>query len=70
MRHCSTCREGLGKSPLEKLHSQAMAQTCAVEGGSGARLSVAAEPVYLRHMDRLMEELLADYVAEHAPCAA
>ena len=64
------CREGLGKSPLEKLHSQAMAQTCAVNSGSGAGLSAAAEPVYLRHMDLLMEELLAEYVVEHAPCAA
>ncbi|CAL5224925.1 g7694 [Coccomyxa viridis] len=61
------CREGMGKSPLEKLHSRATAQTCA---SSGAGLSAAAEPVYLRHMEQLMEEYLSENVGEHAPCAA
>ncbi len=57
----------MGKSPLEKLHSRATAQTCA---SSGAGLSAAAEPVYLRHMEQLMEEYLSENVGEHAPCAA
>ena len=61
------CREGMGKSPLEKLHSRATAQTCA---SSHTGLSAAAEPVYLRHMEQLMEELLSEYVGDHAPCAA
>ncbi len=59
------CREGMGKSPLEKLHSQAIAQTCASEGTAGAVLSGAAEPVYLRHIYQLMEDYLVEYTAEH-----
>ncbi len=61
-------REGMGKSPLEKLHSRAVTQTSAAEAGasSGASLSGAAEPVYLRHMEQLMEDLLSQYGAEHA----
>ena len=57
----------MGKSPLEKLHSRAMTQTCAT---SGPGLSAAAEPVYLRHMEQLMEEYLSECVGDHAPSAA
>ena len=60
----------MGKSPLEKLHSRATAQTCASEGTASAVLSGAAEPVYLRHMNQLMEDYLAEYAGEHVPCAA
>ena len=65
------CREGFGKSPLEKLHSRAMRRT--VSHGPGAAkahagparsapLSAAAEPVYLRHMNELIDEYLDETV--------
>lgn len=66
-------REGMGKSPLEKLHSRAVVQTSAADAGagSGASLSGAAEPVYLRHMEQVMEDFLSEYGGEHAGlCAA
>ena len=69
--HPWSCREGFGKSPLEKLHSRAMRRT--VSHGPGparahatpvrsASLSAAAEAVYLRHMHELIDEYLDETV--------
>ncbi len=49
------CREGLQKSPLEKLDKRA-AELAATAGDEDA------DAAYMRHMDALLEELLVDYV--------
>lgn len=55
-------REGMGKSPLEKLHSRA-AGLAAAAGHQGSAL----EAPYLRSMDRLMDEFLEEAVLVQLP---
>ncbi|CAL8472363.1 g11906 [Coccomyxa elongata] len=58
------CREGMGKSPLEKLHSRATAQAAA------AGPAASAEPLYLRCMDKLVDEYLEEAVLDQLPIGA
>lgn len=66
------CREGLTKSVIEKLHSNALHLARAAGGGSGmdgagrAGRDSASLAAYMRHMDALLDEYLEEYLLECA----
>ena len=64
------CREGMGKSPLEKLHARAMAQTAKAGLVGACGLLAAGEPFFMRHMHQLLDEFLEEAVLEQLPIGA
>jgi hypothetical protein len=60
----------MGKSPLEKLHARAMAQTAAAGLAGPSGLMAAGEPFYLRRMNQLLDEYLEEAVLEQLPIGA
>eukprot|EP00878_Enallax_costatus_P000279 GHUV01000350.1.p1 GENE.GHUV01000350.1~~GHUV01000350.1.p1 ORF type:complete len:646 (+),score=230.80 GHUV01000350.1:469-2406(+) len=62
------CREGLTKSPVEKLHSNAMhlakASDAAAASAGGKRAD--GMELYMRHMELLLDEYLEDFLLEGA----
>lgn len=62
------CREGLTKSPIEKLHSNAMhlakASNAAAANAGGKRSDDLQ--LYMRQMELLLDEYLEDFLLEGA----
>jgi hypothetical protein len=56
------CREGLTKSPIERLHSNALQLS---KAGADARMPVSRS-AYLQKLGALLDEYLEDYVLECA----
>lgn len=64
------CREGLTKSVVEKLHSNAM-HLAKMQQGASASASASSlkergvdTPVYMRHMEQLLDEYLEEFLLE------
>lgn len=60
----------MGKSPLEKLHARAMAQTSKAGLVDACGLLAAGEPSYLRRMNQLLDEFLDEAELEEVPIGA
>eukprot|EP00879_Flechtneria_rotunda_P001456 GHRR01001610.1.p1 GENE.GHRR01001610.1~~GHRR01001610.1.p1 ORF type:complete len:608 (+),score=281.81 GHRR01001610.1:779-2602(+) len=59
------CREGLTKSVVEKLHSNAM-QMAKAASSVGSSRSKAKLTLYMQHMEQLLDEYLEEYLLEGA----
>lgn len=61
------CREGLTKSVIEKLHSNAMQLARAGAGAAGdVRVLVVPQALYLQKLGALLDEYLEEYLLECA----
>lgn len=59
---CILCREGLTKSVVEKLHSNAMHLAKASSGASAGKDVQLG--LYMKHMEQLLDEYLEEYLLE------
>ena len=58
------CRASLTKSPLEKLHANALRLSGCANGAAAAAGGAFDEPAYLNAMRRLVDDYLADAVLD------